>query len=110
MTWDQVLVKLPPQAVIPPKHDGPASRWFNRVNAHEVFNRILGDLDEESAKGFIRSLEGQWTRRGFLTEKQCAALQKFYRNVTNPRQPNHWGGPDEDEDFGDGIDFDPFDP
>jgi hypothetical protein len=56
--------------------------WFNsQPQIESIFQTILTNLSDEGARHFIESLQGQFVRKGALSEKQCLALQKFYTNI-----------------------------
>lgn len=53
----------------------------NFFDYEDVFNYVLGILEDTDDLSFVESLYEFWSERGFLSDKQHTALMRFYNNL-----------------------------
>lgn len=95
LTWDDVLK--------PVLSGSEGQEWLRQQNVEKVFQTILRGLKDDEPRRFIQSLQGQFARKGTLTEGQCIALKKFHDNLDDD---GCGGAPDYGDD--ENPDEDPF--
>ena len=83
VSWEQLingLKNLTVQVEVV-KQEEPKKGKKKEEKIAEMFEAVLKDMRDGSAKEFILDINRFFTEKGFLTDKQQAALEKFYKNV-----------------------------
>ncbi|MGE3682366.1 MAG: hypothetical protein AB7G93_11630 [Bdellovibrionales bacterium] len=54
---------------------------FSLSEYEDIFDYVLGMLEDTEALSFVESLYDSWTERGSLSERQHTSLMRFYNNL-----------------------------
>ncbi len=80
LNWEEFLNARAPAA--PPSPPATSGKHHVDEDIDEMFESVSANLDPESSFcEFIESLHEWWEKKGFLTEKQYAALKNSYERM-----------------------------
>lgn len=88
-SWDEIVHPKKPKIPHKVRHNGDSGQTSNTglrpeteyPPIDEMIEECLDEIENESGREFLESLYSFYEARGYLTQKQSAALKKFYDNL-----------------------------
>lgn len=78
--WSEVIQKSYSSPRVSHRHKGNGDQ-FSYSEYEDIFDYVLGMLEDTDALSFVESLYDSWTERGCLSEHQHTSLMRFYNNL-----------------------------
>jgi hypothetical protein len=79
-SWSEVIQNSYSNPKVIHRHKGNGDQ-FSHSEYEDIFDYVLGMLEDTEALSFAESLYDSWTERGSLSERQHTSLMRFYNNL-----------------------------
>lgn len=79
-SWSEVIQKSYSSPNVSHRHKNTGDQ-FTHSEYEDIFDYVLGMLEDTDALGFVESLYDSWTERGYLSDRQHTSLMRFYNNL-----------------------------